>query len=652
MQNPGKVVPLQESETFLALINSLPLKIFVKDSDGKFIHANESYCTSLGLKLEEIIGHDDYDIHPQDLAEKYRKDDCRIMAGGKTESIEEKWQTLEGDEHWVQVVKAPLRGADQQILGTIGVFFDITERKVSELKRAEERNLLRTLIDNLPDWIYVKDTESRFMVANEPVAKLLGLDNSDILLGKTDHDFFDKIEADKFRADEKQVISSGKAIINVEEPLTDSAGNVRYVKTTKVPLKSLNHEIIGIIGIGHDITEERAAGLAKSRLEQQLYQAQKMETIGTLTAGIAHDFNNLLSVINGYAELMSLTSQDNPKNQEIVAKILTAGRSAAKLVSQLLAFSRKQAAQSMVIDINHELNALSETIRGKVGEKIHVEMRLATELWAVRIDPAQFEQVVFNLVTNAREAMAEGGHLIIETANVAADESGHGRFQEIQPGEWVQLVVTDTGSGIMEEAKNHIFEPFFTTKSKQQGRGLGLATVFGIVKQNKGYVYATNHPGGGAEFTIYLPKTNDPISTTSSPSFDDSMESLNGVETILLVEDDPEVRSLTRTILMDYGYTVYSAGNGAEALFLVEQNGKDINLVLTDVVMPGMNGNILVREILRKWPEMKVIYMSGYTDNALSDHDGLLEDNIDFLQKPFTKLELVRLVRGVIDREE
>lgn len=651
MQNPGKVVQLQESEIYPSLINSLPLKIYAKDSDGKFIYANESYCQSLGLKLEEIIGRDDYDIHPKDLADKYRKDDFRIMSNGITESIDEKWQTLDSDERWMRVVKAPLVGSDKRVVGTVGVFWDITARKLNELKLAEERTLLRTLIDNLPDYVYVKDTESRFLVANEAVAKLMGLDSPDGLLGKTDHEFFAAVEADKFRADDKKVIDSGDSVIDVDEPVTDSEGNERYVKTTKVPLKNLADEIVGIVGISHDFTDERANELIKARLEQQLQHSQKMETIGMLTAGIAHDFNNLLSVINGYAELMSLSSQGDPKSSEIIGKIITAGRSAAKLISQLLAYSRRQVAHSMVIDINQELNGIAETLRRKAGDSVDVEMRLAPEIWAVRIDPAQLEQIMVNIVINAREAMVEGGRLVIETVNVTGDEfEGGAKPPGLSKGEWIQLRVSDTGPGIAEEAYDHIFEPFFTTKSQQQGTGLGLATVFGIVKQNKGNIYAQNVAGAGAEFTIYLPKTNDPLSLPFAKNINNGSENLNGNEVILLVEDDPVVQSLAKTILKQYGYTVYAAGNGAEALLIVEENGKNIDMVLTDVIMPGMNGNVLMGEIARKLPGIKVLYMSGYRGDALSDNTGMLGEGVDFIQKPFSKLELARQVRAVIDR--
>ncbi len=652
MQKPGKSVQLQELEKYSNIINSLPLKIYAKDTHGTFIHANDSYCRALGITRDELVGLDDYDIYPTDLADKYRSDDVRIMSSGKTEQIEERWQSLKGDDVWIQVIKAPLIGGDKTLVGTIGIFLNITERKIDELMVAEERNLLRTLIDNLPDYIYVKDADSRFIVANTSLAKLVGVETSDQLLGKTDHDFFSPDDADQFRENENQVISSGVAVVDVEESVTDSNGTEHYTKTTKVPLKGINDEIIGIIGIGRDFTEKRAAELARAKLEQQLHHAQKMETVGTLTAGISHDFNNMLSVINGYAEMMLLTSQENQKNTEMLGKILSAGRNAAKLVSQLLAFSRKQVAHSMVININQELRDMAEMLSHVCGEHIELEMRLAGELWAVRIDPAQLKQVVMNIVTNACDAMEGCGRIVIQTENVDDGQSLSRRSSGLPQGEWVELIITDTGPGISEEARNHLFEPFFTTKSQHEATGLGLATVFGIVKQNKGSVYADNCENAGAEFRIYLPKSNDPLSLTTTKNRDGCNTTLRINETILLVEHDPVVLTRAETILRNYGYTVYTAGNGAEALLLVEQYGKEIKLVLTDVTMPGMNGHILVREITRQWPGMKVICMSGYIDNAQGNCDGTIDESLAFVQIPFSEQELLRQVRSAIDGKD
>lgn len=647
MQNAGTIA--NQQEIFASLLNSLPLSVYAKDCEGRFIHANKSYCEKTGFQLEQLLGRNDYDVHPKPLAAKYRRDDCRIMENDRTESIEESWQTHDGEEFWIQVIKAPLKSADgASVVGTIGVFWDITERKKAELELAEERNLLRTLIDNLPDFVYVKDTESRFLVANDTVAQMMGAGSDGNLLGKTDHDFFPSDQADKFRKDEMIVLNSGVPVIDIEETLTDSSGQERMIKTTKVPFKNLDNEVVGIIGIGHDITNLRNAEIEKKHLEKQLQHAQKMETIGTLTAGIAHDFNNLLSVINGYTELMKITTPADHKNSETLSRVLKAGRSAAKLVGQLLAFSRKQVAQVRVIDLNQEISARQALLRKLTGDNIGYHVDLADALWPVRIDPAQLEQIVVNLAENARDAMTSGGELNIVTENISAGSEFHRRFPSLTDKDWVKVSVRDTGHGITAEVQEHLFEPFFTTKPKPHGTGLGLATVFGIVKQNKGYIFVESSPGNGAEFFLFLPRSESEVE--DAPADENAEENnFRGEETILVVEDDVSIKNLTCTILSGQGYNVYSAGNGAEALMVAEQKGKQIDLLLTDVIMPGMNGKMVATEITRRLPELRVLFMSGYTDDAIGKF-GILDEGVEFIQKPFSAVKLAKQVRMVLDK--
>jgi len=650
MPSPVDTYRKADPAIFTSLIDSLPLHVFAKDKEGRFIHANRSYCRRIGVPLAKLIGLDDFDIHPPELAEKYRRDDIRIMESGRSESCEEQWQTQQGDgkRGWVQTIRAPLRNhTDNEIIGMIGIFWDITEKKKGELALAEERNLLRTLIDNLPDLIYVKDAESRFLVANVAVARQMGASSPDKLTGKRDRDYYPPEQADNSRSDEVSVIATGQAVIDKEECLSDLSGRKKWMRTTKLPLKNLAGEIIGIVGIGHDITRQRESEEERQRLENHLHHAQRMETIGTLAAGIAHDFNNLLSVINGYSELMQLTCTTGSPQHENLGRVLAAGRSAAKLVGQLLAFSRKQAAQARVIDLNGELKAIRPMLKRIIGEYVRISLDLADGLWPVRMDPAQLEQVVANMAANARDAMPEGGELIFRTENVSVEDSP-GRCSNLGPGDWVMLSVRDTGEGIQPEAKEHLFEPFFTTKPKHQGTGLGLATVFGIIKQNKGHIVAENLPdGSGAEFVIYLRKSEEPLpSTTAEPTV--LQRCYNGHETILVVEDDEDVRNLVAKILTDNGYSVLTAGNGAEAILAVEQKGKDLDLILTDVIMPGINGRMLADEMARRKASVKMLFMSGYAGEVISRY-GIIEPEVAFLQKPFSAGELVRKIRFVLD---
>lgn len=651
MPNPVEMFRQTDPEIFTSLLESLPLHVFAKDRDGRFIYANGCYCRRIGRSVAQLVGLDDFDIHPRELAEKYRNDDQRIMKSGLVENIEEFWQKDDNTTgmSWIQVIKAPLRThTSNEIVGTIGIFWDITNKKKDEIALAEERNLLRTLIDNLPDYIYVKDADSRFLVANVAVARLMGASRPEKLLGKRDRDFYPEEQAQLFRDDEKNVIVSGVPVIEKEECLTDHAGGRRWLRTTKVPLKNIQGETFGIIGIGHDVTRQREAEKEHKRLESQLQHAQKMETIGTLTAGIAHDFNNLLSVINGYTELIQLTTPSDSPQYENLGRVLTAGRNAAKLVGQLLAFSRKQVAQSRVININSQLQIFLPMFTRLLGEQITVNLTLEEHLWLVRMDPAQLEQVVANLATNARDAMQGNGELTFTTANVTVSSVSPAVYPNLGPGEWVMFAVRDTGEGISSEAKKHLFEPFFTTKTREQGTGLGLATVFGIIKQNKGHIFADNCMDSiGAQFQVFLPRVDEPESLTEQEPHLVERD-FRGSETILVVEDDGEVRNLVEDILTDHGYTVHSARNGAEAILAFEQRGKEYSLILTDVIMPGINGRMLADEIERRKLNKKILFMSGYSGEVISKY-GILQPGVEFIQKPFSTSELVRKVRTILD---
>lgn len=653
MQEPLEQNLLADSAFYSSLLESLPLNVYAKDVSGRFVYANVSYCQRIGLSLKKLVGMNDFDIHPKELAEKYRSDDNCIITSGKTENIEEQWQTHEGGgaSGWVHVIKAPLYDhAQQNIVGTIGIFWDITRKKLGDIVVAEERNLLRTLIDNLPDYIYVKDQESKFLLGNEAVAQLMGVDDPGMLLGKADSDFYSVSQAKKFYTDEAEVITTGQPFINIEESVTSPAGDKRLLVTSKLPLKSVDGEIVGVIGIGHDVTEQRKKELETGRLEKQLQNAKRMETIGTLTAGIAHDFNNLLSVINGYTELMQLTTPQEDKNQENLRKVLSAGRSAAKLVGQLLTFSREQVAQARVIDINYEIENSRTRLKGMLGDICSVGFDLGEHIWPVRIDPAQLEQVVTNMVMNARDAMPDGGNLRIRTENFLVESSSVCKHPSLRPGEWVELVFQDSGIGMATDVQNHVFEPFFTTKPKQQGTGLGLATVFGIIKQNKGYVFVDSNLGVGSEFSVYLPKaevvTAENADVAISSSVSDAVSTVKD-EVILVVEDDPAVLSLARTILTNAGYTTYTADNGAEALLIIEQKRQEIAMIVTDVVMPGMSGKMLADEVVRRKLAMKVLFMSGHSSDVLGQY-GVVSTTVHFIQKPFSGDELVSKVSSML----
>jgi PAS domain S-box-containing protein len=410
------------------------------------------------------------------------------------------------------------------------------------------------------------------------------------------------------------------------------------------------------IGLGWSVAGQVGAVLAQARLskqrqrlEAQYHQAQKMEAVGRLTAGIAHDFNNLLTAINGFAELMQFELWPEDPLQELLAKILHSGRRAADLVRQLLAFSRNQISEPQVLDLNVVVSEMGHMLRRIITENIELETSLTPDLWAVKADLAQIEQVIVNLAVNARDAMPAGGKLVIKTANLVLDEAYVARHLEAQPGEHVLVAVTDTGMGMSEEVQAHLFEPFFTTKELGKGTGLGLATVYGIVKQSGGHVWVESEEGQGTTFKIYLPRARETARAALPPR---SMADMPwGGETVLLVEDDEGVRDLAGRVLRSQGYNVLEAQDGQEALRVSAFPPSPIDLLLADVVMPGISGKVLADQLTQTRPDLKVLFMSGYTDEEIVQH-GVLEPGIVLLQKPFNPMALARKVRQVLDAPE
>jgi CheY-like chemotaxis protein len=381
-------------------------------------------------------------------------------------------------------------------------------------------------------------------------------------------------------------------------------------------------------------------------LEEQYRQAQKMEAIGCLTGGIAHDFNNLLTAIDGFTELAQFQIPPEDPVQELIIKARQSSRRAIELVRQLLAFSRKQIIEPKVLDLNEVVSEMDRMLRRIISEDIVLETILAPGLWSTKIDPTQIEQVIINLAVNARDAMPTGGKLIIETKNVVLDDDFAAHHLDVQSGEHVLLAVRDTGTGMSEEIKARIFEPFFTTKEKGKGTGLGLATAYGIVKQSKGDIQCYSKAGAGTTFKIYLPRVHEAAQSLNCPEAKRQMPS--GGETILLVEDNDEVRELTRHVLQTQGYTLVEARNGHEALQLIGSSSDPIHLLLTDVIMPEMNGVDLAKQLSDTHVDTKILFMSGYTDETIEPH-GVLEPDVAFLQKPFSPMILARKVRAVLD---
>jgi signal transduction histidine kinase/ActR/RegA family two-component response regulator len=384
----------------------------------------------------------------------------------------------------------------------------------------------------------------------------------------------------------------------------------------------------------------------RRQLEDQLRQAQKMEAVGMLAGGIAHDFNNLLTIINGYSQLILNALGPTDTHRHSVEQIMKAGERAAALTQQLLAFSRRQVLQPRVVDLNKLVGNASTMLQRLIGEDIELHLDLGTDLGRVNADPGQIEQVVMNLAVNARDAMPRGGVLIIETANIEFDEHYAAHHINVKAGSYVRLAVSDNGAGMDEATRARLFEPFFTTKHPGQGTGLGLSTVFGIVRQSGGSLEVYSEPGRGTTVKIYLPRIDQPVAIEAESH--KKRKVVRGTETILLAEDDEMVRTLVRETLERQGYRVLETSDPAQARRTADQHKGTVHLLITDVIMPKINGRELAQQLLKTWPDLKVLYMSGYTDNAVLA-SGILEKDVAFLQKPFTPAALAEKVRDILE---
>ncbi len=510
------------------------------------------------------------------------------------------------------------------------------ERRRAEEALRESEKRLQAILDNSPAIIFLKNTEGRYLYVNPQFAKLTPLTREQIL-GKTDDEIFLPAQAAAFRADDLKVLQAGVAL--EFEEVADQQDGPHTSIVSKFPLRNAEGKVYAICAIATDITERKS-------LEAQLRQAQKMEAIGQLAGGIAHDFNNLLTVINGYSELMLLSLPVEHPHCATFEQIRQAGEKASRLNRQLMAFSRQQVLQPKVLDLNAVVANIDTMLQRVIGEDIDLLTILSPGLASVKADPGQIEQVLMNLLVNARDAMPAGGRLTIETADVVLDTDYARTHVAVNPGRYVMLAVSDNGCGMDAETQARIFEPFFTTKELGKGTGLGLSTVYGIVKQSGGHIEVYSEPGRGTTFRIYLPRIEEAAEAVEPGKAREQLP--RGSETILLVEDEAGVRTLAKTILQTHGYTVLDAAQGKDAFLLSGQHEGLIHLMVTDMVMPEMSGREVAERLKPLRPNMKVLFMSGFTDKAMVHH-GELDRGMAFLQKPFTPQTLARKVREVLD---
>ena len=515
-------------------------------------------------------------------------------------------------------------------------------RHKMEMRLKDREQWLAVILKSIGDAVIATDARGLVTFMNSVAEALTDWKQGDVS-GKDLKEVFSIINKERHNVTESPVMKTiwEGVVIDLSNYilLLTRNGAERTIEGSIAPLRDDKGDITGAVLVFRDITQRKV-------LEGQLLQAQKMEAIGGLTAGLAHDFNNLLTSVISYSSfLLESMDKDDPMRQDI-EEIKKAGKRAASLTGQLLAFSRKQVLQPKVLDLNVLITNIEKMLRRLIEENVELEMVLEQEPGKVEVDPGQMEQAIMNLSINARDAMPQGGKLIIETANVDLDEAYAHSHLTVQPGPYVMLVVSDTGTGMDQETRSHIFEPFFTTKEKGVGTGLGLSTVYGIVKQSNGYIWVYSEPGQGSTFKVYLPRVEKDEEVEKEQV---SMDSLSGSETILVVEDDEEVLNLEQRIIKGHGYSVLKAQDGEEAMRVGEQHDGPIHLMVTDVVMPKMSGKELAEQLRSLYPEMKVLYISGYTDNIIFHH-GVLDTGAAFLQKPFTPEVLAGKVREMLDQ--
>ncbi|NOX37730.1 MAG: PAS domain S-box protein [Calditrichaeota bacterium] len=505
------------------------------------------------------------------------------------------------------------------------------------LQAEQERTLLAHALRSIREAVTITDLNDTIIFVNEAFCKIYGYTREEVI-GKPIHIIRSpNNDPEKVRQILPQTLAGGwqGELLNRRK----NGEEFPIFLSTSV-IYDRESQPIALIGVASDITERK-------QLEAQLFQAQKMEAVGRLAGGVAHDFNNILTIINGYSELLlSQIPQDSPMYKP-VQQILMASEKASELTSQLLAFSRRQIVQPRVVNLNEIIRDLTNMLRRLIGEDVDLIIHLDPEAGNVKIDPNQVEQVLMNLVVNARDAMPNGGKLIIETANVELDDHYIEKHMGARQGRYVMLAVTDTGVGMDRETQQHIFEPFFTTKEKGKGTGLGLATVYGIIKQNNGFIWVYSEPGKGSTFKIYLPRVEEKAIPSTSSGNRLTADSLQGTETIMVVEDDEAVRKLIRSVLSERGYRLIEARQGREALEIARNLQEPIHLLLTDVVMPEMSGGELAQQIRRYFPDVKVLYISGYTDNMVL-REGRLNPGEHFIQKPFSPILLLETIRKML----
>lgn len=629
----------EQREWLRVTLTSIGDAVIATDPEGRVTFINPVAESLTGWSMAEATGKplkEVFHIVNEYTREVVEDPVTKVLATGAIVGLANHTVLLkrDGSEVPIDDSGAPILDEKGRIQGVVMVFRNISSRRQAEA----EREMLLSAMEQVGEAVFITDPRGTIEYINPAFERITGYTRQEAI-GRNPRILKSGKQNDKFYKKMWETISGGETfkgrMINKRKD-----GTLYSDEATISPVFSDSGRIVAYVSVKRDVTSQLA-------LEEQFHQSQKMESVGRLAGGVAHDFNNMLGIILGHAELaMDQVDSASPLGADL-REIRKAAQRSADLTRQLLAFARKQAASPKVLDLNDHVTGTIKMLRRLIGEDIDLAWMPGPNLWPVKIDPAQTDQLLANLCVNARDAIGGVGKITIKTKNVDLDENYCAAHSGAKPGPHVLLSVTDNGCGMDQETLDNLFEPFFTTKEIGKGTGLGLSTVYGIVQQNKGFIDVDSRPGQGAEFRLYFPRTPETLEANRGS---DAGAEAKGTETLLLVEDEAMILNLARAVLEHRGYTVLAASSPAEALAIVEQYERPIHLLITDVVMPAMNGHQLKERIEKYIPNIKVLFMSGYTADAIARR-GILESDINFLQKPFSNNSLAEKVREVLDRK-
>jgi two-component system, cell cycle sensor histidine kinase and response regulator CckA len=644
-----KLQSLLESIAHLSiLVDTIPDMIWLKNTDGVYLYCNPVLEKFFGAKREVIIGKTDYDFVDKDMADMFRENDCRAMEQG-IPSINEEWLIFPdtGYRGLFETIKTPMKNPDGELIGVLGIARDITERKKTEESLIEVQRKIKEAqkMARLGFWEW--DIQTGEVEWSEEVYRIFKLDPKV---------FFPRIDSILALSPWPEDHQRDMELINkamesrqpgeYEQRFLLPDGTTGYYFSTFHGVYDNDGKLITMKGTVQDITENKRAEENQKKLEEQLRQAQKIESIGRLAGGVAHDFNNMLGIIMGNAELALDELDASSPVAPLLREIQNAGERSTNLTRQLLAFARKQTIEPRLLDLNNTINDMLKMLKRLIGEDINLAWLPGTRLHTVNIDPSQVDQVLVNLCINARDSIDGNGKITIETGNAVFDEEYCRDHPEFRPGQYVKVCVSDNGSGMDKLTMANLFEPFFTTKEKGQGSGLGLATVYGIVKQNNGFINVYSEPGKGTTFKLYFQSHQEAAKYMSE--IKQTRDSLRGSETILLIEDETAILQMIKRMLERSGYRVFAASTPGEAMNIINSpEGETVRLLITDVIMPEMDGKELAGKVLSVYPGIKCLFMSGYTANVIAHH-GVLDQGIAFISKPFSGKDLTEKIRKVL----